>query len=175
MKNKDKNMTTPQTLNFDRIEVIHPPNILKEKVGSGGLDRAVIKAAQEKMYRNERNFLPILEKHMQRIESVLQNRRMSPKDILNEICFAIARMKAQGSMFNYPLVTEVSAMLLLFLPRVEKIDSDILEILSAYQTTVRTIISRDLRGEKTAEGRGLLTELQHACDRYYKYRFNKNR
>lgn len=175
MKNKDKDKNMTQSLNLDRIEMIHPPNMLKEKVGSGGLDRAVIKAAQEKMYKNERNFLPILEKHMLRIESVLNNRHMSPKEILNEICFSISRMKAQGSMFNYPLVTEVSAMLLLFLPRVEKIDADILEILAAYQTTVRTIISRGLRGEKTAEGRGLLTELKKACDRYYKFRFRKDR
>ncbi len=156
---------------LEKIEIINPPNILKKKVGSGGIDPSLIRAAQRKMYQNSANFFPLAEKHMRRISELLGNRERRPKDILRDVSDCVGRMKAQGAMFDYPLVTEVSAMLMNFLPQVEKIDADILEILAAYQTTVRTVITRNLRGPKTAEGQELVTELEYACARYYKYRF----
>lgn len=157
----------------DDVELITPPNTIKKKVGTGGIARETIKEAETRMQSKEKHFLPIIEEHMKKITDALKDHQRKPEHTIKDISASINQLKSQGGMFNYQLVSDVSALLLGFLPRAKKIDGDILEILAAYQVTVRTIITRNLRGPKTAEGRALIDELENACDRYYKLHFIK--
>ncbi len=158
---------------IDKVEEICPPNPLKDKVGEGGLDENIIKSAEESMKHKADSFVPVIERYLQKISDSLNNKENSPAEIIQDISYCITQLKAQGSMFNYPLVTEVSELIIKFLPRVKTINGDILEIISAYQLTVRAIAKQELRGEKTATGKALLVALNQACDRYCKHHFKK--
>ena len=156
-----------------KVELITPPNKIKEKVGSGGIDRDALKQAETNMTLNEKDFLPIIDEHMDRIALALQDTKRKPQDVILDLTSSVYLLKSKGGMYNYPLISDVSSLILNFLPRVERIDADILEIIAAYQVTVRAIITRTLRGPKTAEGQSLITALEHACQRYYKQHFIK--
>ncbi len=151
-----------------KVEEITPPNKLKGKVGDGGLAKNVIESADKAMQSNDQSFLPIMNKSMRNIAGILKDKKRSQKEVIKDLSYCITQLKSQGSMFNYPLVTEVSTLILNFLPQVKKVDSDILEIISAYQITIRAIATKKLRGKKTAEGGTLIIALEQACDRYHR-------
>lgn len=164
-----------QKVMIEEVEEIRPPNPLKDKVGDGGIGKSVIESAEEAMRHSANNFVPVIDRYIQKISDSLNNKKNTSSDTIREVSHAVTQLKAQGSMFNYPLVTEVSELILKFLPRVKNIDGDILEIISAYQVTVRAIAKQELRGNKTVAGATLVVALKEACDRYYKYHFHKNK
>ncbi len=149
----------------------YPPNVLKKKVGTGGLDPKRLEEAERFIDSNEIDFIPIATAIMQRLDKIVAAARKGDrqgKKTVDAIARPIMELKANGGMFKYHLVTYIADVVLDFLENIKDIDEDSLEIIDAHQNALAAIIGNKLKGEGGKEGRALADELARATKRYYK-------
>jgi hypothetical protein len=66
--------------------------------------------------------------------------------LISAILFPTMQLKANGGMFHYSLVTQISDRLIQFLEVVDEVDQEAIEIIMAFHTTVRAILLGQIRG-----------------------------
>lgn len=156
-----------------KARFITPPNLLKQKVGSGGLSKDILERAQKLLEHNNIEFHPIAYTYMEFLYAGIENAYNPPEDsneedLLENLVSPIMQLKGNGGMFHYPLVTKISAKMVLFLESLKGIDNDVLEITQAYYTTITAILQSNLKGDGGVEGDSLYQAICDACDRYSK-------
>src|SRR5690606_34435006 len=80
----------------------------------------------------------------------------------------VMELKANGAMFEYPLISDVAGILLNFLENLQDLNDDALEIVKVHRRTLHVIVTSRLRGTGGRDGQALLQELVDACERYFK-------
>ena len=157
-----------------QAELLQPPNRLKEKVGSGGIDPIVLSKAQEVLDSNPTDFAPIGESLLKALFEAVNEVR-SEKAVgevaIESILYPVMQLKAKGAMFRYPLITEVSSILVDFLETVSAIDNDILEIALALHKVLKAILTQKMEGNSTT-GKIFCQALNDACERYQKQKMS---
>jgi len=88
--------------------------------------------------------------------------------IRSELIKPIMELKANGGMFKYDLVGKLAGIMLSFLEHISEFNSDALEIINAHEKTLSLIIAKTMNGNGGDLGKTLITELEGACDRYYR-------
>jgi hypothetical protein len=157
-----------------KVKYIKPPNTLKLKVGHGGLPPSILEKALEYMMTFEGDFRPDAERLINtlQIARLDAERRLKKNDgkitDVEEILKPIMQLKANGSMFKYTLVSEVSDICQQFLESLNKYDAQAIRIVKAHEVSLRVIIDNSLSGNGGNEGYELLLELHNACQRYFK-------
>lgn len=157
--------------------LISPPNILKQKVGSGGISQEILHHAQKLLDENNVDFLPVAERYMDFLKDSISDAQYLLKEdpsltIKNEeAIFAMLspsmQLKSNGGMFQYPLITRLSDKIILFLEEIEHIDRDMLEIMQGYYSSLRLILSARIKNNGGATGDDLCHALDAACERYF--------
>ncbi len=154
-----------------KAEFIRPPNTLKAKVGSGGLNEAILDKAQALLENNAIDFLPLgeiyLESVARGVENASKHKSQDPEALIAHITYPVMQLKANGGMFHYHLVTRTADKLIQFLEVIEKPDKEALEIVMAFHTTIRAIIMGRITGDGGKYGQELLDALTEACLRYF--------
>ncbi|MCB1592723.1 MAG: hypothetical protein KDI90_09755 [Alphaproteobacteria bacterium] len=155
-----------------KAEFIKPPNIIRTKVGTGGLSDAILDRAQKLLENTTVDFGPLAEIYLSSMMNGILNARSRTEEDDNEILIAgvlypCAQLKANGGMFHYPLVTRIADRFVQFLEVVEQIDDDSLEIAEAFHTTIKTVISAKIKGDGGKHGNELVEALNDACMRYF--------
>lgn len=148
---------------------IKPKNLLKEKVGSGGILAALIEKAQDIIGKND-DFEPHAKVYLDRISAVLhqyESRDLIGSDARTLLLNPVMQLKGNGGMFGYRLVSEISDILLFFIENIDGLNADALAVVKVHHAALQAIVSARLKGTGGAEGRALLTELEKACGRYY--------
>lgn len=150
---------------------INPPHYIKQKVGSGGLAENVLERAQKVIEKNTVDFKPVAQEHLNDIAQVLndmddQSSYLNDRDYINMMINPAMQLKANGGMFNFPLVTEISDMFVKFIDSLDELDPDAVDIINGFYTTLRAVIYGDIRGDGGKDGRELVSELNHALKRY---------
>lgn len=155
-----------------KAEYIKPPNLLKAKVGSGGLSDDILVKAQALLENNTVDFQPLAELYLNSLFSGIERTRKDLQD--GETEFHIASMlypamqlKANGGMFHYPLVTTIADRLVQFLEVIELVDEDAVEIVLAFHTTLRAVIMGKVQGDGGTHGADLIAALDQACMRFF--------
>lgn len=151
---------------------INPPNLLKQKVGSGGLSKDILQKAQKLLEENNIDFPPIGDNYLERLRIGIENAQTPPKNIEPEqllagMIYPSMQLKANGGMFHYELVSKISERIVLFLEVVDEADDDVIEIVQAYYTTIRAIFFGKMTGDGGARGTELSKALEDACQRYF--------
>ncbi len=168
----------PQHFNQEprrRAEFIKPPNTLKAKVGSGGLGEDILNKAQALLESNAVDFQPLagmyLENLMRGIESARKNadERYGSEALIAAMLYPAMQLKANGGMFQYPLITRIADRLIQYLEVIIEPDLDALEIILAFHTTMRAVVSGKITGEGGRHGMELQTALNEACMRYFEH------
>jgi hypothetical protein len=153
-------------------EFINPPNILKKKVGSGGIDAAVLVKAQKVIDTNKTDFKPIAIELLEILDKGIEHAgsgSLKGEAAIEAMLYPAAQLKAQGAMFRFPLVSDVSDILVSFLETITVPPSpEVLEIVTAHKMAISVIISNDIASEMHPHGKELKTSLLDACARYYK-------
>ncbi len=154
-----------------KAEFIHPPHPLKAKVGTGGLDDKTIAKAQKLMESSAIDFAPLAETLLEALEQSIEKARKENRDdqeaIIATILYPAIQLKANGGLFNYPLVTEMAAKLVQFLEVIDEPDEKVLEIVEAFRTTLKAVIAGRVSGHGGDRGRELVQELDKTCYRYF--------
>lgn len=150
---------------------IKPPNILRQKVGTGGIDEKLLGKSQEFIDKAEIDFVPLAEGFLKEFSALIKEARKSNnfKENREKIILPIMHLKANGGMFQYQLVSEVADIALQFLESIEDdhVNSDTFDVLSAHENTIKIIIASKLKGNGGREGFALVKELDKACKRYF--------
>ncbi len=164
-----------------QAEFVRPPNTLKAKVGSGGLSDDVLDKAQALLETNAVDFLPLAEVYLSSLMDGVENARDArPDDEDNEAIIAGMlypgiQLKANGGMFRYDLVTQAADRLVQFLEAIIEPDPDALEIVLAFHTTLRAILTGRVQGDGGQHGGALMKALDEACLRYFdRYPYNRS-
>lgn len=156
-------------------EFINPPNLLKAKVGNGGLSDAILDRAQKLLESNTVDFAPLaqiyLDAMMKGIETVKaasdEDKKNNTEKLIAGILYPCVQLKANGGMFHYPLVTRIADRFTQFMEVVDRLDRETLEIAEAFHTTIRVVVAGKIKGDGGAHGEALVNELNNACMRYF--------
>ncbi len=154
-----------------KAKFITPPNILRQKIGYGGLPTAQLEKAQTFLEKVEVNFPLIAKRFLSALADAVKGARsgkLNTDDALLVMTDAAMELKANGGMFGYRLVTEISGVILNFLETIDELNDDALDLIEAHYQTLNVIVANDLKGTGGKEGRALAQELYDACNRYYK-------
>ena len=151
---------------------ITPPNILKAKVGTGGLSEQVIVRAQQLLEDHAEDFGPLAEMYLSRMkEGIDKAKRANKKDeseeAIEKILLPCVQLKANGAMFHYPLITRIADRFVQFMEVVERLDPETLSIAEAFHATIKIVVSGKIKGDGGAQGEALVDELNNACMRYF--------
>ncbi len=163
-------MTEEQT---PKAKFYTPPNTLKIKVGSGGLAKNILAQAQQLLEENNVDFEPIALNYMEALRRGLDH-AYNPKteasnhELMSGLINPIMQLKANGGMFDYPLVSKISDKMITLIETAKQPDSDLQDIIQAYHTTITAILHSKLRGEGGVKGDNLYFAICDACDRYHK-------
>jgi len=156
-----------------KAEFIKPANIIKTKVGSGGLGDDVLAKAQKVLEENKVDFAPLAEMYLITLTQALESaRKIIATTDDHEITIATMiypsmQLKANGGMFHYPLVTTLADKVVQFLEVIAKIDHDVIDIIEAFMTTIRATLASQIHDLKHPQGQELLFALDSACRRYF--------
>ena len=155
-------------------ELIIPQHKLKEKVGSGGIDKSIIALAQQQLDSNTIDFKPIGFHLVSMIESALldiHTGKLRGKNAIKSLLYPAMELKAQGTMFHYPLVSNISDTFINFLETVTELDADMISLAAGYRLANQAILSKNLKGDGGPAGKKLRTALLEAYNRFYKTRY----
>lgn len=156
-----------------KSELITPPNTLKLKAGSGGLDQKIIEKAQKMIDDSGVDFIPLGQRYLVSLSEGIRMTQARRHELDNEALIATMlypamQLKANGGMFKYPLITLVAARLIRFLEHIKEPNDDAMDIINGFATSLQAIM---LMGEKNAEvsehGNDLTQALDEACERYF--------
>ena len=155
-----------------KAEFIRPPNTLKQKVGKGGLSDAILDKAQKLLEENTVDFEPLANMYMTSLSNGIEMAKgFQPSDDIEEVIatmlYPAMQLKANGGMFNYPLVTKISDKLIQFLEVISEPDIESVEIVLAFHTTLTAVIQGQIKGDGGKNGDELLQALTDACMRYF--------
>lgn len=154
-----------------KAELITPPNRIKEKVGSGGIDEAVMQKAQDLVENNSVDFKPIATMLVDLLNEGIQEIRtgvIKDEEAIESLIYPAMQLKAQGGMFHYPLITEICNILVNFLETVEEADKDVLDIVIAHKMAINVVLGSEIKKDGGDQGKALRDALMEACNRYYK-------
>lgn len=155
----------------DGVRIITPRHTLREKLGYGGIDPAVLVRAQELIEETTVDFEPYAKAFLDRLEKEIQivrGKQTRNQADIHAITRPVMELKANGGMFRYTLITEIADILLNFLESLSVLNDDALDVVGIHTKTLTAIISGKLTGDGGREGRKLANELDGACQRYMK-------
>lgn len=127
--------------------------------------------AQELLERNTINFEPIANMLIDLLVEAIADVKsgdLKGEDAIEAMIYPAMQLKAQGSMFHYPLVSDISHILVNFLETVEDMDRDVLDIVIAHKMSIKAVLASHLKGDGGKTGKELREALMEACGRYYR-------
>ena len=158
-----------------KAEIVVPPNRLKAKVGSGGLDDAILNKAQELLENNTIDFKPIAHMLVDVLHEAIADAKSGAtrgEDAIRAMLYPAMQLKAQGAMFHYPLISQIGEILVNFLETVPDVDKDVMDIVVHHKFAINAVLGSQIKGDGGKLGRELRDALLDACQRYYKRQKN---
>ncbi len=155
--------------NRSKPRFIKPPNLLKQKVGNGGISEKLLDESQTFINTVEFDFIPYAQTNLKQISQITKAASSNDnfEEFKDRIIPPVLELKANGGMFRYQLVSEVADIALQFLDSIHEINKDGLAVLKAHENTLQVIIKNKLEGDGGKEGYALVKELDKACKRYF--------
>ncbi len=154
-------------------EFIKPPNLLKAKVGDGGLSAQVIDRAQKLLENHTIDFAPLADIYLEQMKNGIDKAKASGEDsecetMISEVLFPCVQLKSNGAMFHYPLITRIADRFVQFMEVVECLNEETIEIALAFHTTIKIVVASQIKGDGGEQGEALVGALNEACMRYFK-------
>ena len=153
-------------------KLVKPENNLKKKVGNGGFDAKTLSAAQHMIENNTVDFRPQARELSDELGVALSAARAaqdaSDPSIMGNLMYPVMQLKAQGGLFHYPLISEISHIIIDFLENIPGLDEIVMDITDAYRKAINAIVTAQLKDGNSGNGKDLRNELDRVCNRYYK-------
>ena len=160
----------------EQTKLVKPENKLKKKVGNGGFKESDLIKAQSMIENNTIDFKPIAIGLLAELKAALSEVELGKtkgKEALGQILYPLMQLRAQGSLFHYPVITSISDIIVDFLDGVGVLDDDVVEIVVGYQKSLQAILTLGIKDDANPVGKDLRKALTEACQRYKKFRVAK--
>lgn len=145
---------------------INPPNRLKAKVGTGGIDTSLLDKAQHYIDTAKLDFISYAQRFLNEMsETALEAKNNNANK--DAVILPVMQLKANGGMFQYQLVSDIADTCLNFLETIQEFNNDAYNVVKIHESTINVIITNQLKGDGGQEGLALLKELDQACKRYF--------
>ncbi|MBI3503876.1 MAG: hypothetical protein HY059_03475 [Proteobacteria bacterium] len=146
------------------FQVINPPNLLKQKVGSGGLDSHSLKKAEKVFDGLRGEFEEIARGDVAKLVSAANALLGNPNDLKKrqEVYMLSHELRGQGGSYGYPLVTRFGDQLCRYLDATDMLDAKSLVIVKAASDAIAVVINSKVVGDGGDTGRQLVGMLDKA-------------
>lgn len=147
-----------------KVEIIHPPNLLKMKVGSGGVDPEKIAKAEAAVAQLADSYLDWALNDLATLQAQLEAARADEphrRKRVEELFQTAHDMKGQGSTFGYPLVTQVAKHLCHYVEgHLDRNGLPDLAVVAAHVDALTVILRQRVSGDGGETGQLLVRELE---------------
>ncbi len=155
-----------------KAKFFNPPNTLKAKAGSGGLSEAILDRSQDLLENHTVDFAPLAEIYISQMRDGITaaaalGKATDSEEAIEKILMPCVQLKANGTMFHYPLVTRIADRFVQFMEVVERLDEETIDISNAFLTALTIVISGKIKTDGAKHGEALVEELNRACMRYF--------
>ena len=158
----------------DEIEIINPPNTLKNKVregGPGAVDLATLERAEKAIAEMSDSYLEWVEEDLKRMDLAYKNleKAEEPRKEEADAVFQIAHdVKGQGGSFGYDLMTVIGNELCRLIERTESFGSAEVQAIKVHVDALKIVIQTGMKGDGGANGQALVDGIRKVGDKLYK-------
>jgi chemotaxis protein histidine kinase CheA len=155
----------------DKLEIINPPNALKQKVGTGGagaVDLEALERAEQVISGMTDSYLEWVVDDLEKIEqayATLVSANGDKKAEMNGVFQVSHDIKGQGGSFGYDLMTAIGNELCRLIEKADKIGAGEVTAVKLHIDAMKLVIAEDLKGTGGTEGEKMLSGLQQVCDK----------
>lgn len=152
------------------VEIINPPNTIKEKVsGSGGPTPEMLARAEAAIAEMSDDYPDWAAKDVDALEALVA--KLSPgiatdDEPVREAFRKAHDMRGQGGSFGYPLMTRIANSFCRFTETVESLDADAIGILETHVDAMRAVIGNKVKGTGGDVGAQIADGLDAAVQKY---------
>ncbi len=154
-----------------KLEVINPPNVLKEKVGDdakGAIDLEALEKAEEAIASLADSYLDSVAEDIRKIDDAFEKLEAATgdrKEELMEVFQEALNLKGQGGSFGYDLMTAIGNELCRFIEKLDKAGLKEIEAIKLHIQSMKLVIGNDIKGKGGEAGEKMLAGLQQVCDK----------
>ncbi len=153
-----------------KVEVIRPPNKLKQKVtGTPELDRQTLAKIEQRVARLRADYpswaIKDIEKAEQAIAS-LHPDNGDASDTLREIYQVSHEIRGQGGSFGYDLMTRFGHSLCRLTDDRDSVNQQAIDVLRAHVNAMRAVITNKVTDEADPVGREIAENLEKLVERF---------
>ncbi|MBI1777237.1 MAG: Hpt domain-containing protein [Proteobacteria bacterium] len=147
------------------VEVIHPPNKLRARVGPGtkGMDPQLLAKAEEAVVKvqNSIDFAAQVAPDLAKIATALQHisKREEQQKHLEAMFQVVHDLRGGGTSFGYPLVTQIGSLLCKYIEHREDADDGEIDVIRAHVDALRAVVLSKLKGDGGAIGQEIVKGL----------------
>ncbi|MEQ8440373.1 MAG: phosphorelay protein [Alphaproteobacteria bacterium] len=160
--------------NKGAVEVITPPNTIKQKVsGSGGPTPEMLAKAEAAINQMSEDYPTWAIDDVERLGTLIAEAKPgvgNGKVLLSEAFKMAHDMRGQGGSFGYPLMTRIANSFCRFVEGLEELDKHSLEICNAHVKSMRAILQNKVKGTGGPTGAQIADGLEMAVKRYMEKR-----
>lgn len=155
----------------DKLEVINPPNTLKQKVGTGGpgaVDLEALERAEEVIIGMTDSYLNWVAEDLRKMDAAYAKLVAATGDRKEEIngVFQVSHdIKGQGGSFGYDLMTALGNELCRLIEKIDKAGPGEVEAIKLHIDSMKLVIGEDMKGTGGKTGEKMLAGLQQVCDK----------
>ena len=155
----------------DILEVINPPNVLKEKVGTdgpGAIDLEALEKAEKVIASMANSYLDSVADDLRNIDETcgkLEAAKVDRKEELMAVFQTALILKGQGGSFGYNLMTTIGNELCRLIEKLDKAGPKEVEAIKLHIDSMKLVISNDIKGDGGVTGKEMLAGLQQVCDK----------
>ena len=159
-----------------KVKIYNASKVLQRKAGTGKIDPKKLKEAEKVIEENTVNFVPMAMDYLAELEKAIQAAKDGGGDAdhHHKITLPIMHLKSTGTVFKYPLVSDLSDITLTFLETTKTLNDDVLAIVMAHEQLLHAILAEEMSGDGGAKGKTMKKEMASVCDRYLKKHGDKS-
>jgi hypothetical protein len=152
------------------VQIITPPNLLKQKVsGSGGPTPDMLAKAEAAISQMSDDYPNWALVDVDRLGAMVAEAKPSDasgKEVLGEAFKLAHDMRGQGGSFGYPLMTRIANSFCRFIEALDNVDAGALEICDAHVKSMRAVLQNRVKGDGGTLGAQIADGLETAVQRY---------
>ncbi|MFQ5763469.1 MAG: phosphorelay protein [Rhodospirillales bacterium] len=155
----------------DKLEVINPPNVLKDKVGTdapGAIDLEALEKAEEVIASLADGYLDSVAEDIRKIDEAFEKLEAATGDRKEELMAVFQEslnLKGQGGSFGYDLMTAIGNELCRFIEHLDQAGPKEVEAIKLHIDSMKLVIGEDMKGKGGNAGEKMLAGLQQVCDK----------
>lgn len=170
----------PSEPEIRRAQIFQAVNLLKQMVGDGGLEEERLVNAQRLIDEGtSESFLPMIIELNNIIKDLIEylkkNGVRDKEKSIEDFAANFIQIRANGTMFRYPLMTQIADNALHFLGFIDDLDQKALEVIEAHQNSISLVVAGKLQGDGGDKGKELQSALIAACQRYFKNKLKQKK